>query len=73
MFLHPAIGLKVTVFEPGRLIVLESWGVFLMERIDENGTRVLLRSRVPIEWAVLYYLRTTEIPHCIMVVGTGLP
>jgi hypothetical protein len=66
VYLHPAIGLKVTVFEPGRAIVLEGWGAFVVEPIDENRTRVLLRSRVPRGWVMLYYLLTIEVPHFIM-------
>jgi len=64
--LHPAVGLKVTVFEPGRAIVLEGWGPFVVEPIDEKSTRVILRSRVPRGWVALYYLLTVEIPHFIM-------
>jgi hypothetical protein len=66
VFLHPAIGLEVKAFEPGRAIVLEGWGAFVVEPIDEKSTRVILRSRVPPGWAALYYLLTIEIPHFIM-------
>jgi hypothetical protein len=67
VFLHPAIGLEVAAFEPGRAIVLEGWGSFVAEPIDEMSTRVILRSRVPRRLGVLlYYLLTFEIPHFIM-------
>jgi hypothetical protein len=67
VFLHPAFGLKVTSFEPGRAIVLEGWGPFVVEPIDEKSTRVIIRSRVPRRLDVLlYYLLTFEIPHFIM-------
>jgi hypothetical protein len=66
VFLHPAFGLKVAAFETGRAIVLEGWGPFVVEPIDEKSTRVILRSRVPGGWGVLYYLLTIEIPHFIM-------
>ena len=67
VFLHPAIGLEVKKFEPGRAIVLEGWGSFVVEPIDEKSTRVIIRSRVPRRLSVLlYYLLTIEIPHFIM-------
>ena len=65
--LHPAFGLTVASFEPGRAIVLEGWGPFVVEPIDEMSTRVIIRSRVPRRLDVLlYYLLTFEIPHFIM-------
>jgi hypothetical protein len=67
VFLHPAIGLEVKAFEPGRAIVLEGWGSFVLEPIDNKSARVILRSRVPRRLGVLlYYLLTIEIPHFIM-------
>src|SRR5215212_3279242 len=65
--LHPAFGLKVASFELGRAIVLEGWGPFVVEPIDEKSTRVIIRSRVPRRLDVLlYYLLTFEIPHFVM-------
>jgi hypothetical protein len=67
VFLHPAIGPKVAAFEPGRAMVLEGWGAFVVEPVDERATRVILRSRVPRGFGSLfYYLLTIEIPHFIM-------
>jgi len=67
VFLHPSFALKVTTFEPEKAIVLEGWGPFVVEPIDENSTRVILRSRVPRRIsALLYYLLTFEIPHFVM-------
>jgi hypothetical protein len=67
VFLHPATGPKVASFEPGRAMVLEGWGAFVVEPIDERSTRVILRSRTPRRPALLlYYLLTIEIPHFIM-------
>ena len=67
VFLHPAFGLKVASFESGRAIVLEGWGPFVVEPIDEKSTRVIIRSRVPRRLDVLlYYLLTFEIPHFVM-------
>jgi hypothetical protein len=65
VFLHPAFGMKVSTFERGRAIVLEGWGAFVVEAVDERTTRVILRTRVP-RGAMLYYLLGVEIPHFIM-------
>ncbi len=66
VFLHPATGMKVATFEPGRAIVLEGWGAFVVDPIDEESTRVILRTRVPRGSTTLYYLLGIEIPHFIM-------
>jgi hypothetical protein len=34
VFLHPAYGTKAASFEPGRAIVLEGWGAFVVEALD---------------------------------------
>jgi hypothetical protein len=65
--LHPAFGLEVAAFEPGKAIVLKDWRPFVVEPVDENRTHVILRSRVPRRLsAVLYYFLTFEISHFIM-------
>jgi len=65
VFLHHAFGMKAASFEPSRTIVLKGWGAFVVETIDEENTRVILRTRVP-RGATLYYLLGIEIPHFIM-------
>jgi hypothetical protein len=47
-------------------MVLEGWGAFVVEPVDEYRTRVILRSRVPPGTGALYYLLAVEIPHFIM-------
>ncbi len=53
--LFPATGLKLAAFEPGRAIMLEGWGTFAVEPIDEDSTRVILRSRGMRSTRGLYY------------------
>jgi hypothetical protein len=66
VFLHPAFGMKVSSFEPCRAIVLEGWGSFGVEAVDERTTRVILRSRTARGLEMLYDLLGVEIPHFIM-------
>jgi hypothetical protein len=66
MMLHPSFGLKVARFEPNRALVLDGWGSFVLEPIDEHRTRLISRSRVPRGWAALSYALFLEIPHFVM-------
>ena len=66
VLLHPLNGLKVTVFEPGRALGLEGWGLFLLEPIDGESTRFIARGRIPKGAASLFYEAFVEIPHFIM-------
>jgi hypothetical protein len=66
VLLHPLNGLKVTVFEPGRALGLEGWGLFLLEPIDEKSTRFIARGRLPKGAASLFYEGFVELPHFIM-------
>jgi hypothetical protein len=65
--LHPAApGLAVTMFEPGRLIGLEGWGVFLVEPRGEDESRVIIRGQVPRGLQSGFYRTLLEIPHTVM-------
>lgn len=65
--LHPAIpGLPVTLFQPGRCIALEGWGVFLVEPAGGRRTRLIARGRIPRGTAALTYSALLELPHFIM-------
>jgi hypothetical protein len=39
------VGWKITELEPGRAIVLENWGAFVVEPIDANSSRLHIRTR----------------------------
>jgi hypothetical protein len=64
--LHPTFGLPLARFEPGRALVLEGWGPFVVEPIDGRRTRLISRSRVPKGWAAISYALLLEIPHFVM-------
>ena len=66
VLLHPAFGLEVARFEPNRALVLDGWGSFVLEPIDDRRTRLISRSRVPRGWAALTYALLLEIPHFVM-------
>ena len=64
--LHPALGMPVVAFEPNRALVLQGWGAFVVEPLDAQRTRVLLRSHTPRGWGALYSLLFIELPHFLM-------
>ncbi len=64
--LHWAIGNKVVSFEPNHAIVLEGWGAFVVEPLDEQHARIILRSRTARAWSALYQVLLIELPHFIM-------
>ena len=64
--LHPASGLPLAHFEPGRALVLGGWGSFVVEPIDGQRSRIISRSRVPKGWAAISYPLLLEIPHFVM-------
>jgi hypothetical protein len=67
VMLHPARGLPVSVFEPGRAYGIEGWGVYALEEAGGGGaTRLLARSRIPRGAAAVVYAALVELPHFVM-------
>ena len=65
----PDAGWKVVAVDPGRALVLQGWGAFVLDAVDPHTTRLLARSRMPGRPALLTALRnamTWELPHFIM-------
>ena len=64
--LHPAGGLRVNVFEPGRALGLEGWGTFALEPEGADRARLIARNGVPRGLAAASYAVLMEIPHFLM-------
>jgi hypothetical protein len=64
--LHPAGGLRVSVFEPGRALGLEGWGTFVLEHRGADRTRLIARGGAPRGAAGASYALLMEIPHFLM-------
>ena len=64
--LHWALGNKVTCFEPNRAMVLEGWGAFVVEPLDDQRTRVILRGRKARGWSAVYDILLIELPDFLM-------
>ena len=73
---HPAAGDPLTVFpgystplqevDPPRALVIENWGAYVIEPIDETTCRLLARSRAERDATGLAYVLGIELPHAIM-------
>jgi hypothetical protein len=66
MYLHPASGLKVTIFEPNHALGIQGWGTYVLEPLDDGRTRLIARGRTARGMAALLYVLFIEIPHFIM-------
>jgi hypothetical protein len=66
LHLHPAGGLRVTVFEPGRALGLEGWGTFALEPLGVDQTRLIARGGVPRGVGAVAYGLLMELPHFLM-------
>ena len=64
--LHPAGGLRVSVFEPGRGLGLEGWGTFAVEPLGRGRTPLIARGGVPRGLGAVAYGMLMEIPHFVM-------
>lgn len=64
--LHPAGGLRVNVFEPGRALGLEGWGTFVLEPVGSDRTRLIARGGMPRGVGAVAYGLLMEIPHFLM-------
>jgi hypothetical protein len=66
VFLHPAGGMEVTVFEPGRAIGLKGWGTFVLEPTSAGRTRLIAKGRAARSPIAAAYAVLMEIPHFLM-------
>jgi hypothetical protein len=64
--LHPAGGLRVSVFEPGRALALKGWATFALEPLGAGRTRLIARGGVPRGGGAVAYGMLMEIPHFLM-------
>jgi hypothetical protein len=66
VFLHPAGGLEVTMFDPPRALGLRDWGNWVLEPEGDGRTRLYARGGAPRGLPGLAYALFMEIPHFVM-------
>jgi hypothetical protein len=52
--------------DPPRAMVIENWGAYVIEPIDDSSCRLLARSRAERDATALPYVLGVELPHAIM-------
>jgi hypothetical protein len=64
------VGWRVSYVEPGRAIVLENWGAFVIEPIGTHRTRFMIRSSIggptTPAWGAALTFALFELPHFVM-------
>jgi len=66
VYLHPASGLKVQLFEPDRVLALEGWGALVLQDSGEGHTRLIVRTRQQKGAAGAAYYALLQLPHFVM-------
>jgi hypothetical protein len=66
MFLHPAGGLEVTLFDPPRALGIRNWGNIVLVPQGSDRTRLIVRGRIPRGVLAAGYALLMEVPHFIM-------
>jgi hypothetical protein len=64
--LHWGFGLPVSIYTPGRAFGLKGWGTFVVEPIDAQRTRLLVRGHRKHGPGGLYNVALMQIPHFLM-------
>jgi hypothetical protein len=52
--------------DPPRALVIENWGAYVIEPIDDSSCRLLARSHTERDATALAYILAVELPHAIM-------
>ena len=64
------LGWTVTDFEPGRALVLQNWGAFVLQPTEDGRTRFIIRTKVGDSatkpWMAALDMLAFELPHFIM-------
>ncbi|HEX7281518.1 MAG TPA: hypothetical protein VF239_05645 [Vicinamibacterales bacterium] len=65
-----SLGWRVTKLEPGRAMVLEHWGAFVLQPTSDGKTRFIVRSTISHEripaWQAALNMMAFQLPHFIM-------
>lgn len=64
--LFPGIAARIAEIDPPRYLVIENWGAYVVDPVDEHTCRLLARSHKDLSPGAIGYLLTMELPHAIM-------
>jgi hypothetical protein len=64
--MFPGFGTTLKEVEPPYALVIENWGAYLIEPINDSSCRLIARSNTERNGAAVFYLLLVELPHAIM-------
>ncbi|MGH3365288.1 MAG: hypothetical protein ACRDOW_11240 [Nocardioidaceae bacterium] len=64
--LLPGFGPRLEEVDPPRALVIEGWGAYVVEPVDEATCRLVARSHTDRGPAAVGYVLAMELPHAIM-------
>lgn len=66
LYMTPAMATRIGAVDPPRALVIENWGSYVIEPIDDRSCRLLARSRAARGSGGIAYVALIELPHAIM-------
>ena len=66
LVLFPGFATQVLEVDPPRALVIENWGAYVVEPVEEHKCRLVARSRAERNLGGLAYVLLIELPHAIM-------
>ncbi|HLN78631.1 MAG TPA: hypothetical protein VK204_16430 [Nocardioidaceae bacterium] len=64
--IFPGVSTRIAELDPHRSLVIENWGAYIVDPIDEHSCRLIARSHKDRTPGGLVYLLTMELPHGVM-------
>jgi hypothetical protein len=64
--LLPGYGTRISEVDPPRSLVIENWGAYIVDPVDEHSCRLIARSHHDRSPATVGYILIIELPHAIM-------
>ena len=66
LFMGPGFGTKLAEVDPPHALVIENWGAYVVEPVEQDVCRLIARSRADRSVGGLAYVLFIELPHAIM-------
>jgi len=66
LMLFPGFGTKIAEVRPPHSLLIENWGAYVVEPLDEHSCRLVARSHAGHGGAAAAYLLLIELPHAVM-------
>ena len=64
--IFPGYATRLLEVDPPRALVIDGWGAYVVEPVDEHSCRLLARARAERDASGIAYMLVIELPHAIM-------